>query len=147
MTAAGGAYQVSLDFLMTCVCAKLLQSCLTLCDLMTFSPPGYSVHGILQARILQWVAMPPSRESSRPKDRTLSQASPALAGRLFSTSAIWEGFIITLVLKFGGFIKGLSQSTYSMKFQMLLSVVLEKTLESPLDCKEIKPVNPKGNQS
>ena len=39
-------------------CAKSLQSCLTLCHLMDGSPPGSSVHGILQARILEWVAMP-----------------------------------------------------------------------------------------
>ena len=44
--------------------AKSLQSCLTLCDPMDCSPPGSSVHGILQARILEWVAMPFSRGSS-----------------------------------------------------------------------------------
>ena len=41
--------------------AKSLQSCLTLCNPMDYSPPDSSVHGILQARILQWVAMPSSR--------------------------------------------------------------------------------------
>ena len=40
------------------------------CDPMDCSPPGSSVHGILQAGILQWVAMPSSRGSSRPRDRT-----------------------------------------------------------------------------
>ena len=50
--------------------AKSLQSCLTLCDPVDCSPPGSSVQGILQARILEWVAMPSSRGSSRPKDRT-----------------------------------------------------------------------------
>jgi len=40
------------------------------------SPPGSSVHGILQARILEWVAIPFSRGSSQPSDRT--QVSPAL---------------------------------------------------------------------
>ena len=54
----------------TCVRAKLLQSCLTLCDSMNYSPPGSSVHGILQARTLEWVAMPFSRGSSPPRDRT-----------------------------------------------------------------------------
>ena len=44
-----------------CVCAKLLQSCLTLCNPMDYSPSGSSVHGILQARMLEWVAMPFSR--------------------------------------------------------------------------------------
>ena len=40
-----------------CVCAKLLQSCPTLCNPMDCSPPGFSVHGISQARILEWVAI------------------------------------------------------------------------------------------
>ena len=50
------------------MCANLLQSCPTLCDPMDCSPPGSSVHGILQARILEWVAMPSSRRSSQPRD-------------------------------------------------------------------------------
>ena len=53
-----------------CVCAKSLLSCLTLCDPMDLSPPGSSVNGILQARILEWVAMPSSRRSSELRDRT-----------------------------------------------------------------------------
>ena len=44
--------------------------CLTLCDPMDCSPPGSSVHGILQARILEWVVMSSSRGSSRPSDGT-----------------------------------------------------------------------------
>ena len=36
-----------------CVCAKLLQSCLTACDYMDYGLPGFSVHGILQARVLE----------------------------------------------------------------------------------------------
>ena len=52
-----------------CVCL-VTQSCLTLCDPMDCSPPGSSVHGILQAKILEWVAMPFSRGSSQPRDRT-----------------------------------------------------------------------------
>ena len=44
--------------------AKSLQSCPTLCDPTDHSPPGSSVHGILRARILEWVAMPFSRGSS-----------------------------------------------------------------------------------
>ena len=46
------------------------QSCPTLCNPMDCSPPGFSVHGILQARILEWVAIPFSRGSSWPRDRT-----------------------------------------------------------------------------
>ena len=46
------------------------QSCLTLCDPMNCSLPGSSVQGILQARILEWVAMASSRGSFQPRDRT-----------------------------------------------------------------------------
>ena len=49
--------------------AKLLKSCLTLCDPINSSLPGSSVTGILQTRILEWVAMPSSRGSSQPRDR------------------------------------------------------------------------------
>ena len=52
------------------LCAKLLQSRLTLCDTTGCSPPGSSVHGILQAWILEWVAMLSSRGSSWPRDQT-----------------------------------------------------------------------------
>ena len=45
-------------------CAQALQSCLTLCDARDCSPPGSSVHGILQASILEWVAISFSRGSS-----------------------------------------------------------------------------------
>ena len=53
-----------------CVRAKLVQSCPTLRDSMDYNPPGSSVYGILQARMLEWVAMPSSRGSSQSKDGT-----------------------------------------------------------------------------
>ena len=56
---------------------------LTLCDPMDCSLPGSSVHGILQARILEWAAMPFSRGSSWPRDRTRVSW---IAGRFFT---IW----------------------------------------------------------
>ena len=52
------------------MCAKSLQVYLTLSDPMDCSLPGSSVYGILQARILEWVAISFSRESSLPRDRT-----------------------------------------------------------------------------
>ena len=58
--------------------SEVAQSCPTLCDPVDCSPPGSSVHGILQARILEWVAISFSRGSSRPRDRT--QVS-GIAGR------------------------------------------------------------------
>ena len=51
-----------------CVCVWVIQSCPTFCDPMDYSMPGSSVHGILQARILEWVALPFSRGSSWPRD-------------------------------------------------------------------------------
>ena len=47
-------------------CAKLLQSCLTFCDPVKNNPLGSSIHGVLQARILEWDAMSFSRRSSQP---------------------------------------------------------------------------------
>ena len=76
---------------------------------MDHSPLGPSVSGILQSRILEWVAMPSSRGSSWPRDRTC----------------------VSYV------------SCIGMHFWI---VVLEKTLESPLDCKEIQPVYSEGRQ-
>ena len=46
------------------------QSCPNLCDPLSLTPPGFSVHGILQARILEWIAIPFSRGSSWPRDQT-----------------------------------------------------------------------------
>ena len=62
------------------MCAKLLQSCLTLCDPRDCTLPGSSVHGILQAGILEWVAMPSSGGLSHPGIKPVSLTSPALAG-------------------------------------------------------------------
>ena len=63
---------------------------LTLCNPMGYSLPGSSVHGILQERILEWVAMPSSRGSSPPRNKLASPMSPALAGKFFTTSTTWE---------------------------------------------------------
>ena len=67
------------------VCAFVAQSCLTLCEPMDCSPPGSSVHGILQTRILEWVTIPFSRGSSQPRDQTWVSCT---AGRFFTIWAI-----------------------------------------------------------
>ena len=54
----------------TCFTCMHAQSCPTLCDLMNYSPPGSSVHGILQARILEWGTISFFRGSSSPRDWT-----------------------------------------------------------------------------
>ena len=66
---------VSTNYLILLLCCNIMisevaQSCLTLCDPMGSSLPGSSVHGIFQARILGWVAIPFSRGSSQLKNRT-----------------------------------------------------------------------------
>ena len=87
--------------------SEVTQSCPTLCGPVDCSPPGSSIHGIFQARVLEWVAISFSRESSWPRDRTYvsciagrcyrppgkprdwteTLTSLALAGRFFTTSA------------------------------------------------------------
>ena len=67
------------------VSAKLLQPCQILCNPIDHSPPGSSVHGVLQARILEWVAMPSSRDLPNPGIESRSLISPALAGGFFTT--------------------------------------------------------------
>ena len=74
-----------------CVCAKLLHSCPTFYHPMDCSPPGSSVHGIFQGRILEWVAMPFSRKSSLPRDWTWVFC---IAGRFFALSHQGRSFII-----------------------------------------------------
>ena len=73
--------------------AKWLQLYPTLCDAMGRSPPGSSVRGTVQPRILEWVAMP---SFSQPRDRTL--VSRVSCG-FFTTSATWEDPFISLSLK------------------------------------------------
>ena len=53
-----------------CMYVLITQSCLTLCDPMDYNSPASSAHGILQARILEWLAIPFSRGSSQPRDLT-----------------------------------------------------------------------------
>ena len=64
---------------------SVTQSCLTFCDPMDCSPPGSPVHGIFQARILEWLPFPPPGDLPNPRIEPLSLLSPALAGRFFTT--------------------------------------------------------------
>ena len=73
-----------------CMCAKSLQSCLTLCDPMDYSPPGSSVHRIFKARILEWVTISFSRGSSWPRDWTHIFC---IADGFFTTEPLWSPLI------------------------------------------------------
>ena len=96
--------------LFSATAASLLQS-LLLCDPMDCSPPSSSVHGILQARTLEWVVMPSSRGSSQPRDQTRVFC---IAGRFFTTepsgkpiSFLYEDVINLFFITSGG--RGRSQ--------------------------------------
>ena len=65
----------------TGVCVLVAQLCPTICNSMDYTLPGSSVHGILQARILEWVAIPFSQRSSLPRNRTLVSC---IANRFFT---------------------------------------------------------------
>ena len=71
----------SAGYTLGCVRTKLLQSCPTLWNLMDCSLPGSSAHGILQARILEWVAMPSSRRFFWPRDQTRHVSYISCIGR------------------------------------------------------------------
>ena len=78
-------------------CLLVSSVCLTLCDPVYCSPPGSSVHGILQARILEWVAVCFSRGSSQPRDQTCVSCT---AGRFFTTEPPGKPFRV----REGGFV-------------------------------------------
>ena len=67
-----------------------LQWCLTLCNPMDCSPPDSSVPGTLQARILEWVAIPPPGDLPDPGIEPRSLMSPTLAGGFLTPTATWE---------------------------------------------------------
>ena len=165
--------------------AKSLQSCPTLCNPIDGSPPGSTIPGILQARILEWVAISFSNTWKwKVKVKSLSHvrllATPWTAAYQaplsmgFARQEYWSGLPLpSLGRKARQHIKRQRQhfankGSYNQRYGFsschvwiweldhkegwapknwcFWSVVLEKTLESPLDCKEIQPVYPKGNR-
>ena len=78
--------------------SSVAQSCLTLCDPMDCSLPGSSVHGIFQARVLEWVAISFSKGSSQPRDRTRVSR---IAGRRFTIWATREDGVWMYVWMYG----------------------------------------------
>ena len=97
------------------------QSCLTLCDPMDCSPPGSSVHGIFLARILEWVAMSSSKESSRPRDQTCVSWDSCTAGRFFTAEPPGKP---TVVLILGKYRSAVAKTFSSLLFFIRASVLL-----------------------
>ena len=79
------------------LCVWVTQYSLSLCHLMDCGPPGSSVHGIFQARILEWVVIPISRESFPSRDRTWVSC---IAGRFFTVWAVREAPLGTYLATF-----------------------------------------------
>ena len=79
-------------------CAHL---CPTLCDSMDYSPPGFSIHGISQARILEWVAISSSRGSSWPRDQTHVSCVSYIAGNSLllepSGRPLVKGYLVSFI--------------------------------------------------
>ena len=93
----------TLKYLYLLIACSVSQLCPTLCDPMDCSPPGFSVHGILQARILEWVPFPPPGDLPHPGIEPASLASPALAGEFFTTEPPKKPYLYLLhwLLKIG----------------------------------------------
>ena len=136
----------------------LLLSCFShvwLCDPIDSSPPDSPIPGILQARILDWVAISFSIAWKwKVKVKLLSpvwhlaipwtaayQAPPSMG---FSRQEYWSGLPVPSPVWMWELDY---KENWVLKNWCFWTIVLEKTLESPLDCKEIQPFHPKGNQS
>ena len=137
-------------------CMKVTQWCPT-----PWNPINYTDHGILQVWILECIAFPFSRGSSQPREWTQVSSIASIFFTSWTTrealtnlDSILKSKDITLQTKvclvkamvFPVVMYGCESWTIK-KAECWRTVVLEGTLESPLDCKEIQPVHPKGNQS
>ena len=80
-----------------CVCAKSLQLCWTLCDLMDYGPPGSLVLGILQARIEDWVPMPSSKGSFWSRDGLCVSCSSFTVGVFFTDEPLGKPHIPSIL--------------------------------------------------
>ena len=94
------------QFMFTECLLLVAKSCLTLCDPMGCSPPGFFVHGLSQARILEWVAISSSSGSSLPRDWTTSLLGRRILYHWASSEAHW---VFTVLIP--GKIKGLRIET------------------------------------
>ena len=116
--------------------SEVTQSCPTLSNPMDCSLPGSSVHGIFQARVLEWVAIAFSND--KPRQRIKKQR------HCFADKGPYSQAMVFPVVMYGCDSWTIKLNTEKL---MLSNCGAGKdSLESPLDCMEIKPVNPKGHQ-
>ena len=109
--------------------AKSLQSCPTLCDPMDCSPPSSSVHGTLQARTLEWGAMPSSRGSSPPRDQAHVSCFSCIGSQvlyhyrhLVSTKKMWHMY----TMKYYAIIKRNKIRSFAATYIQLLIIILSE---------------------
>ena len=89
----------SVERIIYCCCfVSVTQLCLTLCNPMDCSPPGSSVHGVLQARILEWIAMPFSRGQYNITYEFMSELSIILFWSVCLSLCQYHTILITVVL-------------------------------------------------
>jgi len=87
-------------YIILCACS-FASVCLTLCAPIDCSLPGSSAHEILQAGILEWIAMPFSRGSSCPRVRTHISCSSCIAGRVFTTEPLGNDLVLCFMYASG----------------------------------------------
>ena len=109
--------------------SEVAQSCPTLCDPMDGNLPGWAVHGIFQARILEWAAISFSRGSSQPRDRTRVSC---IADRRFTVWATRQ--IFRILQKTPNELFGQSNINGFFAFVFMLAAQSCPTLCHPMDC-------------
>ena len=105
---------------------------------MDQSSPGSSVHGILQARILEWVATPSSRGFAQSGIKMISLLFPALAGRFFTTRAIWEALNS---VQFSHSVVSNSETPWTAARQASLSITSFRSLLKLMSIESVMPSN------
>ena len=120
-----------------CVCMHV-QLYLPLCDPMDCNPPGSSVHGIFQAKILEWIVISYSRGSSQPTDRTHVSCLSCTARQILYHSATWEA---PIYIYYHQIVTGSSQSCMSTSnFSLILiSCLLFSTITPIFNIYRLKP--------
>ena len=114
------------------------QSYPTFCDPLDCSPPGCSVCGILQARILEWVAMPSSRASSQPRDRTHISCVSCVGRRVPYHCTTWEASFLSSMANYFRFVlnllfprAGIIQFSKSLRFLSVVNGIRNENLGLP----------------
>ena len=104
--------------------------CLPSCAHMDCTPPGSSVHGIFQARILEWVAIALSRRSSQPRDQTCVSRVSCIAGGFFPAES--PGRNVILFLQQNESVISTPSSKYSIFFHLTCGAIFNHMLSFPI---------------